>query len=685
MAFEEFRNMTLGEILSLQAERYPNRSFLKMGDQHWSYQDIEEKANRMAAGLEELGLVAGDRIAIILPNIPSYIVSIFATANSGILFVPINIRRNEEDIFSRLNKTNPKALITGSYPELFDGVDHLEIALSLKEKIPSIEHIILHKGSHPDALDWDSLLDTDGKRKKVEIDPKGPAVIIHTLGSLGEPRGAVLAHRSLARNAISMVRYMEVTPFDVFLGVVPFSNTFGLTATVLACAIAGTQLVCLPKYHPKKALELIPIENITIHHGVPTMFALELNHPDFDSKRCGSLRTGIMAGAPCPPELISRVREEMSMNVLIAYGLTEASPGITITRMNDGPITQTQTVGRVMDDVEVKVIDREGTTLSYDAIGELCARGYNIMQGYWNDPESTAQVLDEEGWLHTGDLATISANGPVRIVGRKGQDVIRAGFKIYPGTIEMKLRSYPGVKDAAVVGVPDLIYGESLYACVVRHQDAKFSAGDLLNFAGEHLPDYATPDRVIFFETLPRRGSGPVDKTYLRERVRVRGYSWKFGKNIDTDAIIPARRCNTADPGELALYCMEDADKDFVNKMKRGDLIVADSNFGCGSSREVAPLTIKAAGVSAVIAKSFARIFFRNAINIGLPILECSEAVDKIQEGDEVEVEPATGKIRNITRGETYKAEPFPDFLQHIIDKGGLLAYVEERLLNEED
>jgi 3-isopropylmalate/(R)-2-methylmalate dehydratase small subunit len=197
------------------------------------------------------------------------------------------------------------------------------------------------------------------------------------------------------------------------------------------------------------------------------------------------------------------------------------------------------------------------------------------------------------------------------------------------------------------------------------------------------LTDYAVPDRVVFFDALPRRGSGPVQKDILRTRVRIRGRAWKFGKNVDTDAIIPARHCNTADPRELAQHCMEDADPEFVRKMRRGDVIVADTNFGCGSSREVAPITIKAAGVSAVIAKSFARIFFRNSINIGLPILECAAAVDGILEGDEIEVEPATGTVRNLTRGETYRAEPFPDFLQRIIDRGGLLGYVEERLATD--
>jgi 3-isopropylmalate dehydratase small subunit len=392
-----------------------------------------------------------------------------------------------------------------------------------------------------------------------------------------------------------------------------------------------------------------------------------------------------MSGAPCPPELVRRVRQEMGLNLVLAYGLTEASPSVSMTRLDDGPVTATETSGWPMEGVEIKVINPDGQALPPGEEGELCVRGYNVMLGYWMDPEATAQVLDQDGWLHTDDIAIIDPNGPVKIIGRRDDVINRAGFKIYPRTIEMALRSYPGVKDAAVVGVPDLIYGELTCACIVRGKEADFTTEDLLAAAAEHLASYAMPDRVLYFDTLPRVGTGPIQKDYLRERVRIHGRAWKFGKNIDTDAIIPARRCNTAIPSELAQYCMEDADPGFVKKMSRGDLIIAGTNFGCGSSREVAPLTIKAAGVSAVIAKSFARIFFRNAINIGLPILECAEAVDGIHEGDLVEVEPSTGTIRNLTRQETYRAEPFPDFLKKIIDKGGLLAYVEERLAQERE
>jgi fatty-acyl-CoA synthase len=550
----------------------------------------------------------------------------------------------------------------------------------MKPELPEMEHVISLDNSTRDAIPWSELLESGKQPPGPSASPEDPAVIAQTLGSSGLPRGAVLRHRALVRNAASMAAHLACVPDDVFLGNVPFSNVFGITPTILSCTAAGAQLAPLERYDPGLALDLIESASVTVHHGVPTMFAMELNHPSFRPERCSSLRTGIMSGAPCPAELVRRVRDEMGMNVVLAYGLTETCPSVTMTRLDDGPVTATETVGRPMEGVELKVIDPQGKALPPGQEGELCVRGYNVMLGYWDDPRATEQVLDSDGWLHTGDLATIDPDGPVRVVGRKDDMFKRGGYSIHPGQVEMVLRSYPGVKEAAVVSIPDLVFGEISCACVVRAPEAEFTAEDLLTFAAESLEHHAVIDRLIFFETLPREGGMVVRKDFLREWVRMRGIAWKFGKNIDTDAIIPARRCNTADPKELAKYCMEDADPEFVRKMRRGDLIVADSNFGCGSSREVAPLCIKAAGVSAVIAKSFARIFFRNAINIGLPILECPEAVDGIQEGDEMEVEPATGTIRNLTRGTTYQATPYPPFLQRIIQRGGLLPYVEERL-----
>jgi len=680
MNFEAFQQATLGELLSMQSIRYSNQPFLLMDDQQLTYAEVELQASALSAGLRELGLVPGDRLAVILPNIPAYVITFFAAAKAGLIVVPINVRRHETELLERLTSTKPAALVTFSDTGQFSDIDHLAVALDIRHQLPSLKHVIAYRGGKGDVIAWESLLAYTAPLPAPTIGLNSPAAIMYTLGSSGKPHGAILTHGGLVRNAASIAQTMECTPEDIFLGALPFSNTFGLTATILACATVNAQLVCLPRYAPEAALRLIDQKKISVHSGVPTMFALELNHPSFKPSMCASLRTGIMSGAACPPELVKRVRAEMGLNLILAYGLTEASPSVAMTRLDDGPVTTTETVGRPMEGVEIKVIDPDGNTLPPGETGELCVRGYNIMLGYWDEPEETSRVLDKDGWLHTGDQAIIDPNGPVRILGRMDEVINRGGFKIYPGSVEMVLRAYPGVKEATVIGVPDLIFGELTVACVVAQPGLEISSDELLAFLADHLADYALPDRIIFFDALPRRGSGLVRRNYLRERVRIRGRVWKFGKNIDTDAIIPARRCNTAIPSELALYCMEDADPHFVQKMKRGDLIVADTNFGCGSSREVAPLTIKAAGISAVIAKSFARIFFRNAINIGLPILECPKAVDSIREGDEVEVEPTAGLIKNLTRNEVYQAEPFPDFLKSIIDKGGLLAYVEEQL-----
>jgi fatty-acyl-CoA synthase len=661
-------------LLQLQAQQAGGAIFLSYDRRQWTYAEVDQQATTLARGLLRLGLQPGDRLSVILPNLPEYVLALFAAARAGLVLTPVNARRHAAEVGQRLRGVQPAAVITlaesaGMLAGTFAGV-------------PGLRHVVAVGGQGPGLLPWGEVLraGADAADDLPAPSPGEVAAVLYTLGKCGEPRGAMLTHGALARNAADIAAGLRCTPQDVFLGAVPFSNAFGLTATILACAAAGARLALLPVYSPAEALAVIGREQVTIHHGVPTMFALELNEPALAAAPPRSLRAGIVSGAPCPPELVARVRQQMGCQLILAYGLTEAAPSVTMTHLDDGPITASQTVGRPMPGVRLKVVDTDGAELPAGAAGELCVQGYNVMRGYWNDPDATAQVLDPSGWLATGDLAVIDPDGPVRILGRKDEVINRGGFKFHPQATEMVLRLFPGVREVAVVGAPDAIYGELPTACVVRAPGAAFTADELLAFAAERLTPDAVPARVLFFEALPRRGSGPVLKEVLRQRARIRGQAWTFGKNIDTDAIIPARHCNTADPRQLAQHCMEDADPAFVRRMRRGDVIVADSNFGCGSSREVAPISIRAAGVSAVIARSFARIFFRNAVNIGLPILECPAAADGIQAGDEVEVEPATGAIRNLTRGQTYQAEPFPSFLQHIIERGGLLAYVEDRL-----
>jgi fatty-acyl-CoA synthase len=541
MRFDSFHRTNIGDLISTQAARIPDRPFLHLDEERLTYGDVDRKSTALAGALRGLSLDPGDRLAVVLPNSPAFVVSMFAASKAGLVLVPINIRRSPSEMLSRLVKTNPRALITFSNPERFRGVDHLAQISSMRSEIPALETVVSQDASNESVLPWSDLLRTEYADALPRPDPDLPAAIIHTLGSYGQPRGAILSHYSLVRNAADIASILACDENDVFLGAVPFSNTFGLTASILACTIAGAQIVCMEKFHPEKALELICRHKVTVHHGVPTMFGMELNYRDFDPARCESLRTGIVSGAHCPPILATRVRQEMSCSLILAYGLTEASPSVAMTRLDDGPITATETVGRPMPDVELKVIDNAGTTLEHGREGELCVRGYNVMMGYWDDPQATSQVLDADGWLRTSDLAIVDPDGPVRIVGRKDEVIIRGGFKMYPGKVEMVLRSFPGVKEAAVVGVPDLIFGELAVACIVPQSGATVQVEDLLSYASSQLADYAIPDRVLFFDALPRRSSGTVRKGYLRERARIRGRAWRFGKNIDTDAIIPAR------------------------------------------------------------------------------------------------------------------------------------------------
>ncbi len=363
MTFEALHQSTLGELLSIQATRYANQPFLKLGADMCTYAEAEYKATALAAGFRKLGLQPGDRLAVILPNVPAFVLTFFAAMKAGLIVVPVNVRRHPTEVFSRLVKTEPKALVTFSDPDNFGGVDYLDNAYSLQPDLPGLIQIIAVESRSEKAIDWEDLLAYTAPLPVPSLGLRSPAAIIHTLGSSGEPRGALLTHGGLVRNAADLSAHLACTPDDVFLGTVSFSNTFGLTATILACTVANARLVCLPKYHPAEALKLVYGEGVTVHNGVPTMFAMELNHPSFRPQMTSSLRAGIVSGAPCPPELIRRVRKEMGCNILVAYGLTEASPGVTITRLDDGPVTATETVGRPMEDVEIKVVDANRKTL----------------------------------------------------------------------------------------------------------------------------------------------------------------------------------------------------------------------------------------------------------------------------------------------------------------------------------
>jgi fatty-acyl-CoA synthase len=322
-------------------------------------------------------------------------------------------------VVTRLNKTQPKVFILapGSKQNYEKGQEDMESIW--REDAPYLEFLISVDTDEEDGIPWEEFISSSPEAQKTKVGIKDPAIIVHTLGSTGDPRGAILSHGGLVRNAAQIAANMRANAEDVFLGAVPFSNTFGITATILACTVAGARLVCLPRYHPAQAQELIANEGITIHNGVPTMFAMEMNHPGFEKQSFDSLRTGIMAGAPCPPLLVARVREELGCNILIGYGLSEASPSVTMTQLDDGPVTSTETVGLPMEGIEIKIVGPDNDELPLGETGELCVRGYNVMLGYWEDSQATSDVLGPDGWCRSTTRVEAHARGIKRIRGDK--------------------------------------------------------------------------------------------------------------------------------------------------------------------------------------------------------------------------------------------------------------------------
>ncbi len=346
-----------------------------------------------------------------------------------------------------------------------------------------------------------------------------PINIQYTSGTTGAPKGATLSHRNILNNGYFVARGCRYTEADRVCIPVPFYHCFGMVMGNLGCTTHGACMVLPgPGFEPGAVLETVEAERCTSLYGVPTMFIAELQHPDFSNRDLSSLRTGIMAGSPCPVEVMRQVIDRMGMDeVTICYGMTETSPVSTQTAPDDELERRVSTVGRVHPHVEVKVVDDDGETVACGEPGELCTRGYSVMLGYWEDPERTAEAIDADGWMHTGDLATIDEDGYARIVGRIKDIVIRGGENIYPREVEEFLYGHPAVADVQVIGVPDERHGEELMACVVRKQGAELDAEGLRDFCRGKIAHYKIPRYVEFVDAFPMTVTGKVQKFKMRE------------------------------------------------------------------------------------------------------------------------------------------------------------------------
>ncbi len=532
---------TIGVAFDKTVARYGDRPGLTVRQQdiRWTYRELGERVNAFAAGLLTLGLEPGDRVAIWAPNCAEWVITQFATAKAGIILVNINPAYRLSELDYALNKVGCRALITATAFKTSDYIGMIntlapELAASAPgklnaEKLPKLEAVIQIGGPKaPGAFAFDHVLRMGGAVQRARLSELArslqfddPINIQFTSGTTGAPKGATLTHHNILNNGFFIGETLHYTDQDRVCIPVPLYHCFGMVIGNLACITHGSTMVFPGEgFDPLATLQTVAEERCTSLYGVPTMFIAELEHPQFSSFDLSSLRTGVMAGAPCPTEIMRRCVDLMHLSdITIAYGMTETSPVSTQTSVDDPLDRRVSTVGRVHPHLEVKIVDAESRIVPRGTPGELCTRGYSVMLGYWDDPERTAQAIDPARWMHTGDLATIDADGYCNIVGRIKDLVIRGGENVYPREIEEFLYRHPKIQDVQVFGVPDERYGEELCAWVKLRAGESMTVEDVRAFCQGQIAHYKIPRHVRFVEEFPMTVTGKMQKFLMREQM----------------------------------------------------------------------------------------------------------------------------------------------------------------------
>jgi fatty-acyl-CoA synthase len=534
-----YRDVTIGELLTRLARDYPQNDALVYPDRQlrYNFKELEWLSRQIAKGLLDCGITRGDRVALWATNVPEWIVLQFALAKIGAVLVTVNTSLRAPELAYLLKQSESSALITISG---FRDVDYVE---TVYEIIPELRtpqegawhspdfpflRSVIYIGEEPRAgmIGYDSLLSRAANISDEQLDAQLAAQDIddvinmqYTSGTTGFPKGVMLTHRNILNNGYWLAEILGYTPQDRLCLPVPLFHCFGCVIGVLGAYTHATSLVPLEFFEPLKVLQYVEKEKCTAVYGVPTMFIAELEQLDTHHFDLSSLRTGVMAGSLCPEPLMRKVMERMNLHeITIAYGLTEASPGITMTPRFDSIELRTQTVGQVIPEVEVKIVDpMTGEACAPNQAGELCARGYNIMKGYYNNAQATAEAIDAEGWLHSGDQATMDEAGYVRITGRIKDLIIRGGENIAPKEIEDLLLQHPKIADVYIYGVPDERVGEEVAAAIRLKPNETLALDELRAFCEGRIAKFKIPRHLRFVTEFPMTASGKIQKFKLRE------------------------------------------------------------------------------------------------------------------------------------------------------------------------
>ena len=519
-------DITIGQALDLAAARWGEADAVVSVAQglRWSWRELALKADAMAAGLLALGLERGDRIGIWSPNCAEWALTQFAAARLGVILTTINPAYRTSELEFTLNKVGMKAVVAAERFKTSDYVAMLEAA-----EAPKLEHRIKIGGApRPGWVLFDDLPDVGSAVDTGQVRDIGRALdcndainIQFTSGTTGAPKGATLSHRNILNNGRFVGRAQRLAPGDRICVPVPLYHCFGMVMGNLAAATCGAAVVYPSAgFDPRATLAAVEHERCTALYGVPSMFIAQLGHADFERFDLSSLRAGVMAGSPCPIEVMKQVVERMHMTgVTIAYGMTETSPVSFQSAVDDPLERRVSTIGRVQPHLEVKVVDSGGQITPREVPGELCTRGYAVMLGYWDDPERTAEAIDSEGWMHTGDIGVIDEQGYGNIVGRIRDVVIRGGENIYPREVEEFLYTHPKIADVQVVGVPDPEWGEELCAWVRLAEGEACNEDEVRAFCRGRIAHYKIPRYVRFVDEFPLTVSGKVQKFIIRERM----------------------------------------------------------------------------------------------------------------------------------------------------------------------
>lgn len=508
---------SIQEVLELVAKKHPDKEAIFDGYRRVTYRELIQEVEILSCALDNLGIKKEDRIMVVLPNWNEFVTLYFAISRLGAILVPLYHKTPPEKITAYIDTVQPKVVFVGD-PDKYNSI----FSAYISKKDHFLQHVISVRFTNEEIMSYVNLFENYNNYSVSirSIDPHEDVFsILYTSGTSGKSKGVMLTHKNVVHTAYATAEVLECTKEDVFLIAVPVYHVFGMVPGILTSIISGAKMVLMDQYKPGEALKLIEQERITVHHGVPTMFILELNHPDFSKSDLSSLRTGIIAAAPCPAEIIRKIKYEMECNIIVSYGLTETSAPICFTNFTDDIFLQSSTVGKKLKGYEVKVVDYMRKEVATNEVGELACRGFGVMKSYFKMPEKTQEVLDENGWFYTGDLATIDENGYIKIIGRKKEMIFREGQVIYPNEVEEVFYKHDSVLEAAVVILPNN-YKRKQFCVAIKLKPGYIEDEEsMLKYIRTCVDDYKVPDTIIILDDFPKTTRGKINKTYIKSKV----------------------------------------------------------------------------------------------------------------------------------------------------------------------